>query len=127
MKTIEEQIQAIVASLPETKVCSRLIELIRENQKELELEKEITAPVKTDSTRLDHLEMLFKSVGSPILYFNDDPDIDCDDSDNGLLPVGFTVGYGDACETGKVFTSETIRGAIDLMIQDYEAKESENE
>lgn len=67
----------------------------------------------TDSERLNWLEDFFKNVGDPFVGYNADPDIDCDDSADGLMPVGFRLVFGAACKPEVCHVSDTLRGVID--------------
>lgn len=89
-----------------------------------ELEKEL-CEARKDSGRLDELGMFLSICGNAIVAFNDDPDVECDDSDNGFMPVGYRLA-AEGCDGGLCFVGGTLREAIDKEIADRESKETES-
>ena len=78
--------------------------------------KWVTRNASRDTERLNWLEKFLRLLPHGVVAFNDDPDIDCEESDNGLLPVGFRISStgcrGTICDVGI-----SLREVIDKSIE----------
>jgi hypothetical protein len=70
---------------------------------------------RTDTDRLNYLEKFLQSVDDGIIAFNDDPDIECDDTEDGMMPVGFRIA-STGCHGTLANLGRTLREAIDSAI-----------
>jgi len=75
------------------------------------LKAEVEA-AREDSARIDELEKILTLTGNPLIAFNDDPDIDCEDSPTGMMPVGFRIVF-DGCQGVSMFVGDSLRAALD--------------
>lgn len=71
-----------------------------------------TSQSQDDSAELlDWLEKFLKACPHGIVAFNDDPDIDCEDSEDGLMPVGYRIAVS-GCQGPMIQVADNLRSAI---------------
>jgi hypothetical protein len=88
------------------------------NAKENEL-----AELRRDKERICHIEELLKMCPHAIISYNDDPDIECDDSPDGLMPLGFRIAVS-GCEA-SCFVGQDLRESIDKSIDSARRQEKD--